>query len=278
LNDLRRRHVRVLHSLSFVDDPTRLLRAVRFEQRFNFQIEDRTLQLMAEAMPLLRQVSADRIRHELDLILQEDHPVLALQRLQSLNLLKAIDPDLSWNSSYEAPLEKALKLPADPLWNLPGKIGHTPLSLALAYLVWLMPLSPVQAVCAAARLRLPGIIQSALQAGANLYHNLQKLENLPASQITQILDNIPLAALYALTLLDIPEPYINVLRNYATAWRNIKPGIDGNDLQSRGVPVGPIYRFFLENLRAAWIDGKIHNQVEEEEFLLSLMKETPLSK
>ena len=54
LNDLRRGSVRVLHSLSFVDDPTRMLRAVRFEQRFGFQIEDRTLELISEAADLMR--------------------------------------------------------------------------------------------------------------------------------------------------------------------------------------------------------------------------------
>ena len=53
LHDLERGLVRVLHSLSFVDDPTRMLRAVRFEQRFGFQIEPRTLELIDEAREML---------------------------------------------------------------------------------------------------------------------------------------------------------------------------------------------------------------------------------
>ncbi len=65
LNDLNHGIIRVLHSLSFVDDPTRLIRAVRFEQRFNFTIEPRTFQLMQEALDLIKQVSGDRLRHEL---------------------------------------------------------------------------------------------------------------------------------------------------------------------------------------------------------------------
>ena len=72
--------MRVLHSLSFVDDPTRMLRAVRFEQRFNFQIEGRTRQLMEEARPLLHQVTGDRLRHELDLALAEEKPAAMLAR------------------------------------------------------------------------------------------------------------------------------------------------------------------------------------------------------
>jgi len=71
LADIQKKLVRVLHSLSFVDDPTRMLRAVRFEQRFQFKIEDRTRQLMTEARPLLKQVSGERLRHEIDLLFDE---------------------------------------------------------------------------------------------------------------------------------------------------------------------------------------------------------------
>ena len=74
LDDLRNKNIRVLHSLSFVDDPTRMLRAVRFEQRFDFHIEKRTLELMNEARPMLRQVSGDRLRHEFDLAFREANP------------------------------------------------------------------------------------------------------------------------------------------------------------------------------------------------------------
>ena len=66
LGDLQKGVVRVLHSLSFVDDPTRMMRAIRFEQRFGFKIDQRTLQLIDEARPLVRQVSGDRLRHELN--------------------------------------------------------------------------------------------------------------------------------------------------------------------------------------------------------------------
>ncbi|HEY5671279.1 MAG TPA: CBS domain-containing protein, partial [Anaerolineales bacterium] len=87
--DLRQGIVRVLHSLSFVDDPTRMLRAVRFEQRFGFRIEQRTLELLIEAIPLLERVSGDRIRHELDHILIEERAVEMLARLSELKLLVA---------------------------------------------------------------------------------------------------------------------------------------------------------------------------------------------
>ena len=105
LDDLHNHLVRVLHSLSFVDDPTRLLRAVRFEQRFHFQIEARTRELMEQARPLLKQVTGSRLRHELDLILDEPQAVDMLARLSQLGLLSAIHPDLGWSVELAKPLE-----------------------------------------------------------------------------------------------------------------------------------------------------------------------------
>ena len=86
--------MRVLHSLSFVDDPTRMLRAVRYEQRYGFEIESRTRQLMDEARPMLEKLSPERVRHELDRILDEPNWFEMLTRLADLGLLKAIHPEL----------------------------------------------------------------------------------------------------------------------------------------------------------------------------------------
>ena len=94
LADLQAGLVRVLHSLSFVDDPTRILRAVRYEQRFNFQIEARTEEHLLDAVPLLGRVTAARIRHELERIFQEARPEDAIMRLQELGVLIQIHPEL----------------------------------------------------------------------------------------------------------------------------------------------------------------------------------------
>ncbi len=94
LNDLEQGLVRVLHSLSFVDDPTRILRAVRYEQRFDFTIEPRTLELLVDALDLLEKVSPARIRHEIERILQEKKPEKVLRRLDELGVLAHLHPDL----------------------------------------------------------------------------------------------------------------------------------------------------------------------------------------
>jgi tRNA nucleotidyltransferase (CCA-adding enzyme) len=75
-DDLQHKKVRILHSLSFIDDPTRMLRAIRFEQRYNFKIEPHTLKLLkvAAAIKMLEKVQPQRLRDELILILKEAHP------------------------------------------------------------------------------------------------------------------------------------------------------------------------------------------------------------
>ncbi|MCS7223601.1 MAG: hypothetical protein NZ959_03415 [Armatimonadetes bacterium] len=94
--DLRRRLIRVLHDKSFRDDPTRMLRAVRYEQRFGFRMDRKTVRLMKEAIRqhFLATVSRDRIKAELLKVFQEDRPGKILLRMKDLGLLKEVAPEL----------------------------------------------------------------------------------------------------------------------------------------------------------------------------------------
>lgn len=85
-NDLRKKRIRVLHSLSFIDDPTRILRAIRFEKRFGFSMEKGTLLLLKDACgrKMLERVQPHRLRDELILILKEDFPVKQIKRIKKL--------------------------------------------------------------------------------------------------------------------------------------------------------------------------------------------------
>src|SRR5690606_8023137 len=94
LADLEGRRIRVLHQLSFVDDPTRILRAVRFAERLSFDLEPRTRELLVNSLELLQRVSGDRTRHELYQISSEREPERFLKRLDELGVLAAIDPAL----------------------------------------------------------------------------------------------------------------------------------------------------------------------------------------
>lgn len=107
-NDLKNGVIRVLHKLSFVEDPTRIIRAVRFEQRFGFRIEDETLELLQKTLEegYLEKVTGQRIRQELEKILEEKNPLKAIKRLAQLNILNHIFPKTYYTKIMEDKLER----------------------------------------------------------------------------------------------------------------------------------------------------------------------------
>ena len=94
--DIRNRTIRVLHSLSFVEDPTRILRCIRFERRFDFQIGGQTLRLIKNAinLELFSKLSGTRVIHELQLITEEEDPLACFNRMEELGIMEAIHPQL----------------------------------------------------------------------------------------------------------------------------------------------------------------------------------------
>ena len=274
LNDLRHSLVRVLHSLSFVDDPTRILRAVRFEQRFNFHIEERTLDLLRQAIPLLDRVSGDRIRHELDHILAEERATQILARLDGLGLLAAIHPDLKWDNWLRSRLET---LPADlpdPDWGLPAE-NRRQRRRDLAYVLWLLRLTVEQAQAVSARLKLSADLTEVITAASRLWQNLPSLAEATPSQAVSRLEDIPALARYAVYLATSDIHLRKMLQTYVTRWQKIHPTINGHDLRQRGLPPSPAYRGILKALRNAWLDGEVTTPEEEAVLLEKLIREAP---
>lgn len=271
LNDLQRGLVRVLHSLSFVDDPTRMLRAVRFEQRFNFEIEGRTRQLMEEAHDLIKQVSGDRLRHEFDLFMAEAQPASGFNRLASLGLLKAIHPMFEWTPEISAAVTAVLKDPLQPGWNLPESLGNTPIRRALAYLVWIGQHPEEVGQSIAHRLRLSHHLSSAIQETHQNLATLPELIERSPSRIVAVLDEISLPVLYAINVSSTRPEVRGLLEQYVTRWQYVQPKVDGYALLAMGLEPGPAYRQILWALRAAWLDGKI-STAEQESALLQQMQ------
>ncbi|MFH1484996.1 MAG: CCA tRNA nucleotidyltransferase, partial [Chloroflexota bacterium] len=98
LSDLEQGLIRVLHDGSFIDDATRILRAVRYEQRLDFRLEPKTENLVRKDVRLLDTISGDRLRHELELVFREEEPWRILLRAQDLGVLKQLHPALEADS------------------------------------------------------------------------------------------------------------------------------------------------------------------------------------
>jgi tRNA nucleotidyltransferase (CCA-adding enzyme) len=271
LSDLKSQVVKVLHSLSFVDDPTRILRAVRYEQRYGFRLDDRTRELMLEAKELLKRVSGDRIRHEFDRIEEEEKASAMMDRLHQLTILKAIHPDLVWDDDLRE-LIKTLPGKKPPLeWGVEQEIGNLSLEKALFYIVWLMRSPEKSSVTK--RLRLVRPLAEVIHQAAHLCPALKKLQGIPASQATEELDRISNLAIYAVYL-HAPDPSLKgVLSRYLSSWQHIKTNITGSDLQTAGLKPGPRYAEILNRLRDAWLDGELKTEDEERRYLTQLLEE-----
>jgi tRNA nucleotidyltransferase (CCA-adding enzyme) len=258
--DLQNGLVRVLHNLSFVEDPTRILRAVRFEQRLAFKIEDRTAELIDDAVDLLDHVTGERLRHELYLMLAEAQPEKALERLQQFGVLEHLHPGLhfsrelyllfgrlrtrvnSWSSEHKAPdLEHCyLALLTS------GMDRHT-----LSELV--------------ARLHIGATEARLLEEVSQLRSSLEELAA-PAmlpSAIYRLLAPHSREARFVLSVVAESELVRERLELYEHVLAPITPRVDGNHLRSLGLPPGPIYSEILDQVHMAVLDLRLNSQAEQ---------------
>jgi tRNA nucleotidyltransferase (CCA-adding enzyme) len=284
LSDLRQGLIRVLHSLSFVDDPTRILRAVRYEQRFDFMIEPRTLELLYDATELIDRITPARIRHELERILEEDHPEKVLQRLDELGVLAAIHPQLQAGAWIEAQFIEARRRrhAQDPLAAaaFDAETGEPLVRLYWGLLVYpMLPSTPPAAEEenggeakeaddeVAERLALRGETRQLMRKLRYLKSQRAALEDpaLPPSQIVAILEGARPATLFLLSVVEENTLLQERLERYITEWRHVQPSITGADLRRMGLRPSPLYGKILRRLRTALLDGEIsHGEAEEQ--------------
>jgi tRNA nucleotidyltransferase (CCA-adding enzyme) len=259
-NDLRHGLIRVLHSLSFVEDPTRVLRAVRLEQRMGFRIESRTLELLQHALDLLDRVSGERILHELRLILREAGPERALSRLDGLGVLRQINADLradDWVTQRILTLRDGLnatpwerKRPVDV--HFLGVLTFRLAQVALEQIIDRLRISAheantlrqVEMLC---RTRLTGLRQP-----------------LRPSEIHEMLEPFDGDALLICWLGSEDEIVRAQIAQFQRELRGIQPIIDGHYLRRElKLLPGPIYRQILDALRGARLDGQVMTLAEE---------------
>jgi len=270
LADLKAKQVKVLHSLSFVDDPTRILRAVRYEQRYGFSLDNRTENLLLEAKELLKRVSGDRIRHEFDRIFEEENVSQMLDRLNELTILETIHPHLIWNDDLKKLMSSMPCKETPPEWNIDGDGISVSLEMALCYSLWLMNAPAGSDV--SKRLRLVSGLAGTINQASELREKIDDLDGLLASEATAILSRISNLAIYAVYLNEIKPKIKGVLSRYLSSWQHVETNITGKHLQDAGLAPGPRYAEILRELRNAWLDGKVNSKTEEKRYLKELLQ------
>jgi tRNA nucleotidyltransferase (CCA-adding enzyme) len=256
-SDLEQKLIRVLHPRSFIDDPTRIFRAIRYEGRYSFTIEPETLKLIdPESLDVIPKLSGERIRHELDSIIEEGNTLQIIQHASELGVIKRIHSALPvFNPDYSDFLEM------DTTLDIPAS------RLTMGYMLWLMDLSKDEILSIAQRLDFTSDLTYSVWAASQLKKSLPFLVNSEPSVWTYALEELPLLSIYTVYLVSGE----NALLDYLSMWRHIKAHISGDDLIALGIPPGPRYKEILSKLRNAWLDGIVKNNKEEEELLNTLL-------
>jgi tRNA nucleotidyltransferase (CCA-adding enzyme) len=266
VDDLHGGIIRALHSLSFIDDPTRILRAVRFEHRLGFTIEPRTAQLIDTAKPMLRRITGERIRNELTLLLREQTPEKGLMALAARGVLAAIQPDFAVDDRLAdwLALARDMSLP----WMLP------PFDLDELYWHLIACQMPPEAISAVNERLLTGRTLSESMTGAAVLMQMGGWladDATRPSQIDERLRPLPDLALLACWLVIEPPLARTKIQRYVTQWREMRPHTDGHRLRQMGLKPGRCYSLILGRLRAALLDGEIHSAADEDALLSQLI-------
>jgi tRNA nucleotidyltransferase (CCA-adding enzyme) len=277
--DLEEGLVRVLHNLSFIEDPIRILRAVRLEQRLGFKLEEMTEELISDALEWLDRVGGERVRQELEAVFDEEEPWKPLRRLSELGVLGQISPLLMWNDwleasivGYPAAVEEWAKAHA----GHDGGAGPSIPSLAMTYLA-LVSLGATEENVRdlAQRLKLSNDDTEFLVEVNRLGGGLASLEEpvLSRSAIYHLLWPYSPAAVFVAWLASDEGLPKQRLRVFHSELRPVAPLLDGNELKDMGLPPGPRYAEVLGALRDARLDGEVNTLEDEKRMAQRLVDE-----
>jgi tRNA nucleotidyltransferase (CCA-adding enzyme) len=256
LQDLRSGRIRALHERSFIDDPTRIFRAIRYEGRYNFQIVegDRKRILDAIKQGVLNLISGQRIRNEIDHILSEEAAPQMVNRLDEFDLFGTTHPtwkispnfDALWRTAGQAIKWASTSLPNDPINT--------------RAILWMTLLTAVDSIeVISSRLGLENELCAKLRAQTQLEHNLNALSvSSKPSEVYQLLNPYPPEPLiFTMMQPNQPDWRMEKMSNYLTHLRSVQPLVTGDDLIQQGLKPSRAFSDLLWKAFAAQLDGEV---------------------
>ncbi|MFH1058066.1 MAG: CBS domain-containing protein [Pseudomonadota bacterium] len=269
--DLKEKAVRVLHNLSFVEDPTRIFRAVRFEQRFGFRIGKLTEGLIKNAIKIdvFQRLSGKRLYAEFVQLLEEERALDCVKRLKELRLLDLFSPKLRLDPKDLTLLEAVEEALA---WYRLSFLDRPARVWLVRYLALCDPLSPpeLDELCRRLALapRLCAEISLMRQQAVDALNRFQRGPT-PASAIYAML--MPLKPEYMLLIMAkaTQEQAKKAVSTYLTRLAGMRPALTGDDLKAMGFAPGPLFRTILDRLLAARLDGEVGDRADEEALVRS---------
>lgn len=269
LRDIKEKTIRVLHSLSFVEDPTRVLRAIRFEQRFDFHLSKHTHNLIKTAvnMKLFNRLTGERLYAELVLMFSEADPLKTVKRMKDFDLLQFIHPGLTG----PAETERLFTGIGETLtWF---RLLYLDLKTRKWYLYFLGLLDRLKDTAVEEileRLSVPARIRETVRQSRVRYRDVlyvfNKEPDLPSSRVYDLLAPLEIEAVLLVMAKAKQETAKKYISLYLTHLRNVKVMLTGDDLKELGIPPGPRYKEILTELLDAKLDGLVRDREEELEF------------
>ncbi len=271
-DDLRNKKIRVLHDLSFIDDPTRILRGIRFEKRYDFDIEPKTLRYLKDAvkMKMLEQTQPQRVRDELVLAFKEKRPLKQLRRIKELAGLGFINKHLTLVGSTHKLLNS---IDRETAWFNKNYPQRRPLDNWLIYFMGLLDpltLNDAENVCRKFVFR---------KGEEKRIINFKKVERKAISQLkkskikpSRIFSLLEPLSYEVIVLLKAKYKNNNIqkhIKDFFEIYNGMRIIISGDDLHRLGIAPGPYYQNIFTKVLKAKLEGIVKTKEEE----LSLIKE-----
>lgn len=253
--DLNSKLIRILHPGSFADDPTRILRALRYEQRLSFRLEEETEKLLRRSANNLTTVTAERWWHELELILEEESPEKIIRRAQQTGILAGLCPELRTNPDLDAAFSQVRQTPDQSL------------SRRAIYLTILSyPLDPDEAERFIARFKMPGWASRTVRKTAQLKTRIGGISapEMRPGEIHRKLTRYPQEVLEGIALSTSSSVIRDRIELHLQKWLRIRPSLTGDDLINMGIMPGQRLGQILRALKEARIDHEVTSREEEE--------------
>ena len=281
-NDLKERRIQVLHNLSFVEDPTRIFRAIRFEGRLDFTITRHTEKLIKNTvqMNLFDRFSEPRFFHELKLILSEEDPVPALRRMAAFNLFPFLWPDLRPNLKIDRRFLHFLTQAGRAItWfnllYLPDKVETW-----MVYLLAIMSRSRTKELISFCHRfdispkQRRKLIQQKTDA-EKIAFDMQKRTFLKPSEIYWLLSELDNEGLLYLMTIARKRYIQQAVSLFVTTLRKVTPMVSGDELKAMAYIPGPQFRAMRNHLIEMQLDGEVTTHEQALAFIRTTYPGTP---
>lgn len=274
-SDLGHKKVRILHDLSFIDDPTRILRAIRFERRYDFRMESGTLECLKKAVKLemLNKIQPQRLRDELIFILKEERPLKYLKRMQELTGYSFINSHLSVSSQTVRLLRSVERQIA---WFKKVCPTARQPKYWLIYLMGILSplnLKDLKSICRKFALRKEEekILLTYKRNSSNVVRKLSQSKIKPSTVFCLF------KPLSYEEIIFIKAPYNKrniqkYIEDFFKSYNGIRIQICGEDLKKLGLTPGPSYQKILSRVLNAKLNGAVKTKGDELELTKKLVR------